>query len=107
MDIRFPNIGFGEILVTYIIPILLFSFALKIMLEKIRIFSSNTVNWGISLIIAALTIYFIPGLFSILTGVSILAICLFKIEGGKKYLIGIAAIVVYFFFVSQFLSSLI
>jgi hypothetical protein len=108
MDLGLPHsIGISQILINYLIPIVLFSFAIKEMLEKIRIFGYHSVvNWGISISIAILTVYFLPGFSLYFTGVSILAICLFKIEGGKKFLIGIAATAIYFIFIMPYLSSL-
>jgi len=108
MDFQLPkSLGASDILINYLIPIILLSFAIKSMLDKMRIFGYHSIaNWGISISIAALTIYFIPGFSLYITGISILGICLFKIEGGKKYLIGIAATALYFIFILPFLSGL-
>ena len=104
MNFQLPQIGLLELLTVFIIPIILFSFAIKSILEKIRIFNSGTVNWGIALMISLSTIYFLRNLSFYITGISILAICLFKINGGKKYLIGITATIIYFLFVLPFLK---
>lgn len=108
MDFLLPkSLGASDILINYLIPIILLSFAIKSMLDKMRIFSYHSIaNWGISISIAALTIYFLTGLSLYITGISILGICLFKIEGGKKYLIGIVATAIYFVFILPFLSGL-
>jgi len=102
---QFSEIELVAILITYVIPILLFSFALKLLLEKIRIFRSSTVNWGIAFVIAFSSLYFIRGIYSIIMAVSIFAICVFKMGGLKGFLIGIVATFLYFIFALPFLLN--
>jgi len=107
MDFQFSkSLLSSQILINYLIPVVLLSFAIKGMLDKLRIFSYSNANWGIAITMAILTIYFLQGLSLYITGISILAICLFKINGGKKYLIGIVATIIYFVFILPFLSGL-
>jgi hypothetical protein len=105
MNFELPHIGISELLISYLIPIILFCIALKCILDKLGIFRFSNVNWWISALMSISTIYFLRGISLYITGISILAICLFKIEGGKKYLIGIAALFLYFAFILPFLKG--
>lgn len=101
----FLSLDLPTIVIIYIIPTVLFSIAIKTILDKIRIFHSSVVNWIISIAVALSTTYFFRGAYSIIMALSIFAICVFKIRGVKGFLIGIAAAGIYFVFVLPLLLS--
>lgn len=107
MEFQLPTGSIGFILVNYAIPVIAFAYALKLMLEKMRIFGYYSMaNWVIAFLISISTVYFVQGLSLYITSASILAICMFKIYGGKKFFIGLIAAAVYFLLIAPFLAGL-
>jgi hypothetical protein len=96
------------VLVNFILPFILFSYALKCVLEKLKIFRSPTVYWGIALIIAFITLVFIPGIGHFAAAFSIFATCILKLGMGLKgVLVGIIVAVIYFTLAIPFLISIL
>lgn len=93
------------VLHSLIIPFFLFSYALKLLLENMRIFYSSTTNWVIAFVISFALLLFISSAGPIFTGMAIFMICLFKIHGVKGVLTGIGLCIAYIFFIHPLLIT--
>ena len=89
-----------------IIPLILFSYALKCALDRIRIFHSSTVNWIIGFIIAISTLFLISVLAVFIVPVSIFIICLTKFEIKKGIIFGIIGGIIYWIIIAPLLMNL-
>lgn len=106
MVVQFPGIGLATSIIGYIVSAVLVSIVIKSFLDKLRMFHSPTVNWLLSILIAFSGMYFAKIPFSIVSPLSIFAICALKISGFKGFLIGIVLTGVYVFFILPHLSFL-
>ena len=101
------------IIIKYILPFVLLAYVIKLLLDRIRFFHSSVVNWLISIIIAAATLF--PTRFLIISdtasyfiiGISLLPICFLNVRGYKGILLGIGVVIVYFVFVLPLLIKLL
>jgi hypothetical protein len=76
------------ILTNLVVPFLFFTYAIYLLLDKLRIFSSESVNAALAVVVSLVSIIFISNLGQSVTAVSIFIICVLKIGGGLK---GVAA----------------
>lgn len=93
------------VLHSLLIPLFLFSYALKLSLDSIGIFSSSSVNWTIALMISLAFLLFIAqgGPFFASAGISM--IFLFKLHGTKGIIVGLLCGALYFFIINPLLVT--
>lgn len=85
------------ILTNLILPLIFFWYAIKCLLDKLKIFGYSNINWGIAFIIALSSLFFISSLSMILTPISIFMIGLFKLRGKTRILFIVGGIALYWF----------
>lgn len=93
------------VLHSLIIPLFLFSYAIKLLLEEMRIFSSSTVNWIIGIVVSLALLFLIAHLGPLFASLGIFAICFFKIRGAKGILVGAGLGFVYFVWINPLLIT--
>lgn len=93
------------VLPSLIIPLLLFTYAMKLLLEEIRIFYSETINWAIAFVISFASLLFISYAGPIFAGMAIFMICFFKLHGTKGILTGVIVGGLYAFFIHPLLIT--
>lgn len=79
------------------LPFILFTYTMKLVFDKLRIFKSDFVNWGLAAIVSLSSIFFISSI-----GPLIITLCVFMIwvlkEGGLKGLaLGILSALITFY----------
>ncbi len=98
------------VLTELLIPFIVFTYALKLVLEKLGIFRSDAINFGLSALIALSSIFFVTAMGPVIIPVSIFMISIMKMgSGAKGIILGILLSILVFYatpFVVGYLTSL-
>jgi len=80
---------YPHVLTNLVAPFLFFAYAIHLLLEKLGIFSSESVNDGLALVISLISVVFISSLGPWVTAIAIFTICVLELGGGKGYFVGV------------------
>ncbi|MBI2547570.1 MAG: hypothetical protein HYW23_03940 [Candidatus Aenigmarchaeota archaeon] len=96
--LKWPNVTY-----TLVLPFFLFSYAIYLILQEMKIFSSSGFNLALGFVISFSSLIMITFLNSFYVPFSLILISTFKVRGTWGILIGAALAFIYFVFVYPFL----